>query len=56
MRFAKDVDRSIIPVIDIGPLRHGGDPKPVADALHRASREVGFIYVANHGIPETLIR
>ena len=53
--IAKDVDRSIIPVIDLGPLRNGGDPKPVADALHRASREVGFIYVANHGIPETLI-
>ncbi|MDH3663663.1 MAG: 2OG-Fe(II) oxygenase [Alphaproteobacteria bacterium] len=53
---AKDVDRSIIPVIDIGPLRDGGDPKAVAKALHRASREVGFIYVTNHGIPEPLIR
>ncbi len=52
---AKDLDRSIIPVIDIAPLREGSDPRSVADALHRASREIGFIYVANHGIPETLI-
>lgn len=53
---AKDVDRSIIPVIDIGPLRDGSDPDAVADALHRASKDVGFIYVANHGISEMLIR
>lgn len=53
---AKDVDRSIIPIIDIAALRDGSDPTAVAEALHRASREVGFIYVANHGIPETLIQ
>lgn len=53
---AKEVDRSIIPVIDIGPLKDGGEPEPVAAALHRASREVGFIYIANHGIPEALIQ
>lgn len=44
-----------IPVIDIGPLRDGSDPEGVADALHRASREVGFLYVANHGIPEPVL-
>ena len=54
--IARDVDRSTIPVIDIGPLRDGSDPNTVADALHRASRDVGFIYVANHGMSETLIR
>lgn len=53
---ASDVDQSIIPVIDMAPLRDGADPKAVADELHRASREVGFIYVTNHGIPEPLIR
>ncbi len=52
---AKDVDRSIIPVIDMGPLMDGTNPNIVADALHRASREVGFIYVTNHGITESLI-
>ena len=52
---AKDLDRSIIPVIDIAALRDGSDPTTVAQALHRASREVGFIYVTNHGLPEMLI-
>lgn len=52
---AKDLDRSIIPVIDINPLKDGTDPKAVADALHRASREVGFIYITHHGIDEQLI-
>tara|TARA_B100001123_G_C15201871_1_gene983724 strand:- start:244 stop:1209 length:966 start_codon:yes stop_codon:yes gene_type:complete len=44
-----------IPVIDIGPLRDGSNPVPVAKALHRASREVGFLYVTNHGISEQSI-
>ena len=39
-----------IPVIDIGPLRDGSSPQSVAAALHRASREAGFIYVTNHGV------
>jgi len=51
----RTVDRSLIPVIDIGPLRDGSDPRGVGEALHRASRDVGFIYVANHGIDEALI-
>ena len=45
----------MIPVIDIAPLRDGSDPVSVARQLHRASREVGFIYIANHGIPEAAI-
>lgn len=44
-----------VPVIDIGPLRDGSDPAGVAQALHRASREVGFLYVVNHGIDLTLL-
>lgn len=48
---ARIVDESVIPVIDIGPLRDGSGAGAVAEALHRASRDVGFIYVANHGIP-----
>ncbi|MEM7043018.1 MAG: 2-oxoglutarate and iron-dependent oxygenase domain-containing protein [Pseudomonadota bacterium] len=52
---AGSMDPAAIPVIDIGPLRDGSDPKTVAAALHRASREVGFIYVANHGIASSLI-
>lgn len=45
-----------IPVIDLGPLRSGTNPQSVARALHRASCEVGFIYVSNHGIPNALIQ
>lgn len=44
-----------IPVIDIGPLRDGSDPARVAHALHRASHDVGFLYVANHGIDASLL-
>lgn len=44
-----------IPVIDIGPLRDGSDPLRVAQALHRASHDVGFLYVANHGIDAALL-
>lgn len=47
---AQSVDRPLVPVIDIGPLRDGSDPLRVARSLHQASRESGFIYVANHGI------
>ena len=52
---AKDMETGYIPVIDIGPLRDGSDAQRVAEAIHRASREVGFIYISNHGIPEALI-
>ncbi|MCW5642864.1 MAG: isopenicillin N synthase family oxygenase [Rhodoferax sp.] len=44
-----------IPVIDIGPLRDGSDPLLVAQALHRASHDVGFLYVSNHGIDPALL-
>ena len=45
-----------IPVIDIGALCDGSNPDSVAEALHCASREVGFIYVTNHGISERSIK
>ncbi len=48
-------EQSTIPIIDIGPLRDGSDPIGVAQALNKASREVGFIYISNHGMAETLI-
>ncbi|MCY4453862.1 MAG: hypothetical protein OXC01_18115 [Immundisolibacterales bacterium] len=52
---ARPMDAGVIPVIDIGPLRNGGDPAQVARALHEASRALGFIYVAGHGIPREVI-
>ena len=52
---AKRLDRDAIPVIDIAPLRDGRNPDAVAQALHAASRDLGFIYVRGHGIPEETI-
>ncbi|MEM7438639.1 MAG: 2-oxoglutarate and iron-dependent oxygenase domain-containing protein [Pseudomonadota bacterium] len=52
---AKVLDADLIPVIDISPLRDGSGAEPVADALHRASQGLGFIYVTGHGIPEAKI-
>lgn len=51
----KVLDRSIIPVIDIAPLRDGSGTRRIAKALHRASQEIGFIYIQGHGISEALI-
>lgn len=48
---ARTVDVGVIPVIDVTPLRDGTAPAAVAQALHDASRGLGFIYVAGHGIP-----
>ncbi|MBM09082.1 MAG: 2OG-Fe(II) oxygenase [Magnetovibrio sp.] len=44
-----------IPIVDIAPLRNGENAVGVGKALHQASSEVGFIYIINHGIPETVI-
>jgi len=44
-----------IPVIDLAPLLDGSDSKSVAQAIHRASQEIGFIYAANHGIADDVI-
>ncbi|HPF47129.1 MAG: isopenicillin N synthase family oxygenase [Alphaproteobacteria bacterium] len=51
----KSVEGAAIPVIDIKPLRDGTDPQSVAAALHAASRDYGFIYIKNHGIPDNSI-
>ena len=42
---AKTLDQSLIPVVDIQPLRDGSDPLRVAKLLHAASQSLGFIYV-----------
>ena len=49
---AKTIDADAIPVIDVGALR-GGSPDAVSDVaarIRKASTEVGFFYVRNHGI------
>jgi len=47
----------MIPLIDVAPLRGGdGEAKiAVARALGEACREIGFFYIAGHGIPDALI-
>ena len=52
---AKKIDASKIPVIDLTPLRDRTDPITVAKALHAASKDLGFIYIKGHGIPEQVI-
>ena len=52
---AKKLDQSIIPVVDIGPLREGTDARKVAKELHAASKGLGFIYIKGHGIPDSII-
>jgi isopenicillin N synthase-like dioxygenase len=52
---AKKLDQSIIPVVDIGPLRDGTDAQKVTKQLHEASQGLGFTYIKGHGIPESII-
>lgn len=52
---AKTLDADLIPVIDISPLRDGTGAEAVAEALHKASQGLGFIYITGHGIPEDRI-
>jgi isopenicillin N synthase-like dioxygenase len=44
-----------IPVIDISPLRDDSNADAVAQALLAASRNLGFIYISGHGIPDDVI-
>lgn len=48
-------DFSEIPLVDFAGFRDGSDRPGVAQAIGRAARDVGFLYVANHGVPETLL-
>ena len=45
-----------LPVLDLGPLRAGGDAglRDLAAEIRRAAEEVGFFYVVNHGIDPAL--
>jgi isopenicillin N synthase-like dioxygenase len=48
---------SIVPVVDVGPFRTGtaAERRAVAAAVDRACREIGFIVVAGHGVPDELV-
>ena len=51
----KSISELQIPIVDITALRLESDSKKVADLLHKASQEFGFIYIIGHGIPIELI-
>ena len=44
-----------LPVIDVAPLRTGGDPDGVAREIEAACRDTGFFYVTGHGVPPELL-
>jgi isopenicillin N synthase-like dioxygenase len=50
------LDFSEIPVVDVSGLAAGDEQaqREVAAELGRAARDVGFLYVANHGVPREL--
>ena len=52
---AKQIDSTKIPIIDIAELIDGSNPMAVARNLHNANKNLGFIYIKNHGIPQTVI-
>jgi len=52
---AKSMKPDSIPVVDITALRDGTGARKIADALHAASRSLGFIYVRGHGVPQQVI-
>ena len=66
MTTAVEVDESLrgarvaleeIPVIDFGPFLTGDlkDRRMVAEAIGMACRNIGFFYLANHGISDALV-
>ncbi|PWE33856.1 isopenicillin N synthase family oxygenase [Maritimibacter sp. 55A14] len=45
-----------VPVIDLGPLRAGGDTAAMAAAIRHALTHIGFMYVRGHGVPREITR
>jgi isopenicillin N synthase-like dioxygenase len=46
-----------VPIIDLNPFRSGGaeDRQAVARAVDEACREIGFLVIVGHGVPQTTI-
>ncbi len=45
-----------IPLIDLGPYLSGEGKAAVARQVDHACRDIGFLLISNHGVPESLIR
>jgi isopenicillin N synthase-like dioxygenase len=58
-RAVKDLDEvtRTIPVIDVGPAFRGepGALERAAAEVRRASEEIGFFYLAGHGVPQAIV-
>ena len=54
--YAKELDPKKIPIIDVSSLRNGSDKVSVAKKLHEANKNLGFLYVSNHGISSKTIK
>lgn len=52
---SRRLDFSEIPVIDLAPLVAGRDDPRTIAALGTACRDIGFVYVTNHGVPRELV-
>ena len=44
-----------MPILDLTALNNGGDLKPIAEKMRHACVTTGFFYVANHGIPDSVV-
>ncbi|MBT5581043.1 MAG: 2-oxoglutarate and iron-dependent oxygenase domain-containing protein, partial [Acidimicrobiaceae bacterium] len=55
MPVSRRLDFTEIPVIDLCELVTGNDDPVTIDALRAACRDVGFVYIRNHGVAEGLI-
>lgn len=54
--IAETVGIDEIPVIDLAPFLHGdaADRAAVAGQISEACQRIGFFYIVNHGVPESL--
>ncbi len=48
-------NRDEVPVLDLSNLVRGGPFETLAHELRRACETTGFLYVANHGVPQAVI-
>ncbi len=50
------MSQSVVPIIDIEPYRIGDTAakQRVAEQVERACRDIGFLTIVGHGVPDTL--
>ncbi|KAI0917161.1 hypothetical protein AcW1_007571 [Taiwanofungus camphoratus] len=48
-------DAQGIPILNFGPFLDGSAKQEVADAMFESFRDIGFVYLVNHGLPKEKI-